>query len=88
MLISHAVFLAKVNEEAANRLIIAFEECAESLRFMPQRNPFFDAEYIPKNKYHKHIFEKRYLILYQIKDTKVYIDYVLDCRQNYQWLIR
>lgn len=47
-----------------------------------------NAEFIPLNKYHKMFVEKRYLILYQIKDRKVYVDYIVDCRQDYGWLIR
>jgi len=31
---------------------------------------------------------KRYLILYQIKGQMVYVDYIVDCRQDYEWLIR
>lgn len=87
MLISHTSFLAKVSEEAAEKLIISFEESAETLTFMPQRNPFLYIEYIPKNKYRKFLFHNHYIMLYQIQNTTVYIDYVVDCRQNYKWLI-
>ncbi len=27
--------------------------------------------------------EKRYLVLYQIKDQTVYVEYIVDCRQDY-----
>lgn len=27
-----------------------------------------------------------YLVLYQIRDDTVYIDYILDCRKDYNWL--
>lgn len=43
--------------------------------------------YIMPNKYHKMFVEKRYLVLYQIQDDVVYVDYILDCRKNYSWLI-
>lgn len=33
-------------------------------------------------------FEKRYMIIFQIVDDIVYADYVVDCRQDYNWLIR
>lgn len=33
-------------------------------------------------------FEKRYMIIFQIIDDIVYADYVVDCRQDYNWLIR
>lgn len=88
MLVSHAAFLAGVSEEAANRLIQAFEGAANSLEAMPKRCPWLVSEYISRNKYRKLLFEKKYLLLFQIKDNTVYIDYVLDCRQDYTWLIK
>jgi len=33
------------------------------------------------------LIEKQYILIYQIKDDTVYIDYVVDCRQDYGWLI-
>lgn len=34
------------------------------------------------------LFEKRYMIIFQIVDDIVYADYIVDCRQDYEWLIR
>ena len=59
-----------------------------SLCQIPQRFPFFEELYITPNKYHKMFIEKRYLVLYQIQDDTVYVDYILDCRKDYSWLIR
>ena len=58
-----------------------------SLSIMPERFPFLTAEFIPLNKYHKMFVEKYYLILYQIKDQTVFVDYIVDCRQDYGWLV-
>jgi len=55
---------------------------------MPQRFPFFEDNYIPQNKYHKMFIKNWYLILYQIQDDTVFVDYILDCRKDYSWLIR
>lgn len=86
MLREHIAFTANVNKNAAvntkNKLIEAFK----SLEQMPNRYPFFNEEYITKNKYHKMYVEKWYLVLYQIKDEIVYVDYVIDCRKDYRWL--
>lgn len=30
---------------------------------------------------------KWYLVLYQIQDSTVYVEYILDCRKDYSWLI-
>ena len=83
MLVSHAAFLAQVSPDAAERLVASFEEAASSLDQMPFRCP-----YIPANKYRYLIFEKRYLMIYQVRDNTVYVDYVVDCRQDYGWLLR
>lgn len=63
-------------------------DAIRSLSTMPERFSFLNAEFIPLNKYHKMFVEKWYLILYQIKDQKVYVDYIIDCRQDYGWLVR
>lgn len=55
---------------------------------MPERFPFLTAEFISPNKYHKTFVQRWHLILYQIKNQIVYVDYIVDCRQNYEWLIR
>lgn len=88
ILVSHVSFLAQVSIEAADRLIESFENAANSLKMMPQRCPWIDTEFIPKNAYRYLVFEKRYLIVFQIRDDIVFVDYVVDCRQDYQWLIR
>lgn len=87
MLVSHAAFLAQVSADTAERFITAFETAADSLEIMPQRCPWLAGEYIPKNTYRYLLFEKLYLLVFQIQDDIVYADYVVDCRQDYSWLI-
>ena len=88
MLGLHIRFLAQVNKPAAvnlkNRLVAEIR----SLQDMPQRYPFFNENYIPANKYHRLYVENCYLVLYQIKDDTVYVDWIVDCRQDYQWLLK
>jgi len=87
MLVSHAAFLAQVSPIAAERLVGSFENAAGSLDTMPHKWPWLNGDYLPQNKYHKMLIEKRYLLICQIKDDTVYVDYVMDCRQDYTWLI-
>jgi plasmid stabilization system protein ParE len=87
MLVSHARFLAQVNEPAALRLIEAFQEKAASLKLFPDRNPWLSDPLLPELKYRKLLIEKRYLLLYQIKSNTVYIDAIVDTRQDYGWLL-
>lgn len=88
MLVSHAAFLAQVSPEAAERLTAEFIKASDSLEIMPQRCPWLTGEYIPRNTYRFILFEKRYMIIFQIMDDIVYADYVVDCRQDYGWLMR
>ncbi len=87
MLIAHARFLANVSVSAANRLIDAFAEATDSLSAMPERNPWLENEAIPFQKYRKVLFSKYYMALYEIQGNAVYITAVVDCRQDYDWLL-
>ena len=87
MLVSHARFLAQVSETAALRLISEFEEKTKSLKHMPERCQYLDVPILAEQKYRKLFFEKHYLLLFQIKAQTVYIDAVVDCRQNNCWLL-
>lgn len=86
MLGMHIRFMAQVNKEAAMAKKKEIMAAMRSLAQMPQRFPFFDEPYITPNKYHKMLVEKWYLVLYQIQDNTVYVDYILDCRKEYGWI--
>ena len=88
MLKEHIAFIANVDKKAAINTKEMIVNAIMDLKELPKRYPFFFFLYIQKNKYHKMYVEKWYLILYQIKDDTVFVDYVLDCRQDYQWLIK
>jgi plasmid stabilization system protein ParE len=79
-------FIANVDKEAAIKTKDMIINGIKSLNSLPERFPFFNVDFIPKNKYHKIFIEKWYLVLYQIKDTYIYVDFVLDCRKDYRFL--
>ena len=87
MLGAHIRFIAQVNKDAASTKKKERIAAIRSLNHMPQRFPFFEEAYIPPNKYHKMFIEKWYLVLYQIQDDTVYVEYIVDCRKDYNWLI-
>jgi plasmid stabilization system protein ParE len=87
MLVSHVRFLAQVSEKAALRLIDAFQEQVKSLEQFPERNSMLIDPSLPTEKYRKHLLEKRYLLIYQIKESTVYVDAVVDTHQDYGWLL-
>ena len=88
MLGTHIRFMAQVDKQAAAAKKKEIMTAMRSLSQMPQRFPFFEEQYITPNKYHKMFIEKWYLVLYQIQDDTVYVDYILDCRKEYSWLVR
>lgn len=88
MLGIHIRFMANVNKQAAQKVKTAILNAIRSLAIMPERFPFLNEEHIPANKYHKMFVENWYLILYQIKDGTVYVDHIIDCRQDYGWLVK
>jgi len=86
-LLSHARFLAQVSEAAALRLVEEFGEKARSLEECPERNPWLSDPLAPSGKYRKLLVGKGYLLIYQMRGSTVYADVVLDCRQDYSWLL-
>ena len=88
MLGTHIRFMALVNKEAEAKKKKEIMTAMRSLSQMPQCFPFLEEMYITPNKYHKMFIEKWYLVLYQIQDDMVYVDYILDCRKDYSWLIQ
>jgi hypothetical protein len=91
MLVDHARFLARLSENAALRLIREFEKNTGKLEITPEIYPWLSDPLLTHHKYRKLLFEKRYLIIYQVKNggskSYVYIDAVVDCRQDYRWLL-
>ena len=88
MLASHIRFLTQKNPAAARQTKKYLMDAIRALQQMPERFPFLRAEFIPPNKYHKMFVEKQYLVIYQIENETVYVDYIMDCRQDYFWLLR
>ena len=88
MLGAHVKFSAQISPPAARKTKAMLIAAIRSLEIMPERFPFFDGEYVPRNKYRKMFVENWYLVLYQIRDNTVFVDYIVDCRQDYSWMIR
>ena len=87
MLLQHTRFLAQVSESAAVRLTEDFFREAKTLESMPERCPWLIDPMIPEYKYRKLIFGKYYMLIFQINGDQVFIDAMLDCRQDYTHLL-
>lgn len=82
MLIRHARFLAQVRVSAAKRMTAEFAKVLDTL----EQNPFqFPAETdynLPDGAYRKALFSKWYKVIFSVSGDTVYLDAVLDCRQD------
>ena len=87
MLEQHARFLAQVSETAAHRLVDDFVTKARTLETMPERCPWLFDALIPEHKYRKLLFDKYYMLIFQIAEDCVFVDAMVDCRQDYIWLL-
>jgi len=87
MLDRHMDFLAKVSKNAAMKAKNEIISDMRSLRKNPERYPVYENQFIKEIRYRKMFSAKRYLIFYEITDTAVYVDYIVDCRQDYEWLL-
>ena len=87
MFLNHIRFQARVSAEAAKKLHKEIIAEAKALEFMPESYPRLTCDEISTNKYRKKLVSKRYLLIYQIKDDTVYVEFIVDCRQDYQWLL-
>ena len=73
MLASNIAFIAKVSADAATKQKKAV---IDGIRSLEQMNKCYSKMFI----------KKWYLMLYQIQEDVVYVDYILDYRKDYQWL--
>lgn len=87
-LVEHAVFMARLEERLARQLAADFWKAADSLQSFLYRNPILRSSVFVTEKYRKMVFGKWYLLIYQIKGERVFVEYVIDGRQDYQWLIQ
>ena len=85
MLTEHVFFLARVNPEAAERLREKIMDAIRSLETMPERYPYLDPE-DRRSPYRKMVAKEHHLVIYVVQDNTVYVEYVIDGRQDYGWL--
>jgi len=81
-LLRHFEFLMRVSLPAAKRFRDAFAETLHEIGMNPLQFPVEEDLNLPSGMYRKAIFAKRYKILFLIDEDIVFIDAVVDCRQN------
>ncbi len=81
-LLQHVEFLSRVSIPAAKRFRTEFSGILDELEENPYQFPL-DTDYnLPDDVYHRALFAKWYKALFIIQDHTVYLDAVVDCRQN------
>ena len=85
MLLSHTIFLSQVSSIAARKLLSAFKKSTDRMADNPFQFPFADESDIsgiPPEKYRKCLIDDRYKALFIVDENIVYIDAIIDCRQE------
>lgn len=82
MLVRHARFLANVSVPAAKGLTKDFSKVLDALEDNPFQFPVETEYELPPGQYRKALFCKRYKTLFTVEGKDVYLDAVLDCRQD------
>ena len=89
MLLAHTGFLARVSVSAARELLVEFKKATVLLEDNPYQFPFADktdVPDIPLRTYRKCLFFGRYKALYLVEEKYVFIDVIIDCRQENKYL--
>ena len=79
---NHLDFLANVSLEATEHLHDAFWDAIDALTAFPERNPLIRIAADPDMAYRRALLGKHHAVLYEIDGTIVYVDVVVDLRQN------
>jgi plasmid stabilization system protein ParE len=85
MLTEHVFFLARVNPEAAKRLQKKIMDAIRSLDTLPERYPYLDPN-DRRSPHRKMVVADNHVVIYTVEGDTVFVEYVLDGRQDYGWL--
>lgn len=75
-------FVKFVSPEAAKDLQEAFVSSLKSLKSMPERHPCIEGLKINGCPIHFMVVENRYAFLYKVKDSKVFVEFIIDNRED------
>ncbi|MPN51684.1 hypothetical protein SDC9_199333 [bioreactor metagenome] len=82
MLVQHVKFLANVSVKAAKRLVTEYGALLDTLEHSPFQFPVEEDYNLPQGAYRKALFCKWYKALFSVGGDRVYLDAILDCRQD------
>ena len=79
-------FLRQVSPDAARKLRDEIMSDIRGLEQMPERFPYLSLD--GKDGYRKMVVAGRYFVLYLLIHDTVYVEHVIDGRQNYEYLLQ
>ncbi len=83
---AHICFIARINPDAAKKTKKVIMENIRSLGISPYQFRSLD-EYDPHCRYRLMFVPKWYGVIYLIEDDKVFVEDIIDIRQDYGWLL-
>lgn len=86
MLEQHVAFLASQDIAAARRLYKKMIQAVKALNTFPERYPVFEQHNLSFH-FRKMFVPNWYLVIYEISNDTVKIQYMIDCRQENSWLL-
>lgn len=75
----HSFYKRKYSKSSSKKFFEDFNSSIQSLSLFPYMYPKISAN----NSYRKVLFNKKYLIIYLIENDIIYIDSIINCKQNY-----
>lgn len=85
----HVRFLSQTNRSAAKRARQRLTNAIELLAEMPERYPLLDNELLLLGREYRRMYvENWYIVLYRIVGNTVSVEWSIDARQDYDWLIQ
>ncbi len=85
----HVRFLSQTSRSAARRARRRLTDAIDMLAEMPERYPRLDDELsLPGREYRKMYVENWYIVLYRIVGNTVSVEWIIDARQDYDWLMQ
>ena len=85
MLLGHTQFLAKVSPAAARRFITGYKKTEARIASNPFQFPIadgVDAPGISPGTHRRGLFAERYKVLFVVEENDVFIEAIIDCRQE------
>ena len=83
MLLRYVSFLARASVPAAKKFRAGFAHLLERLEQNPMQFPVEEDLNLPSGQYRSALFAKRYKAVFMVEGSTVYLDAVLDCRQDH-----